>query len=985
MTHMRKKQITGAHGRQEEKAANREIAAILRGMNGWNVEAEMTDRVVGAASLQPDIIVESGGNAVIIETEYAPARTLKKDVHDRMDVELYEAGRPTAVMGVTIPKRVKMMRGDTMRDGLVDAYDFEYFVCAQDGTRFPEHGSLKGSLRDIAAAVRLAIVPLRRVVECVDMMTSSIDRIHACVTRSPDAVVEGIAEELRIPLDPDDEHLWKDESGKMAGLIMLNAGVFYEELATYDGDITPTQQLKVVGTLDQEAVVRAWNYVCEKIDYCPVFRIASGILSRLPASQAGCVLEEMSSAVSKISALRVQKSGDVYGMLYQGMLASRKNAAAFYTRPEAATLLAGLVMPASNDSVWDDIDAVTSWRIADFACGTGMLLTAAYQYITNNIRVDNTRELHPRFMEECVYGYDIMPTAVHLTVSNLAGLHPEQKFDDTHIRTMPIGKWAGGLSLGSLDLVRDVETFVSRGESVGGRRTIETHEALVTNKSCDYIMMNPPFVAATNHEGGREYAVPPFALFGITADDQRNMSNLLKPMYRGTCSHGNAGMASYFTAIADKKIKNDGVIGLVLPNTIMSGASWSGVRHMLNEWYDNITLVQVGLSARAATSNVDMDTISQEESTTKNKRDWGNTYSSDTGMNEVILVARKRHDRRTKGDTLPRIRLILLDAMPRSRLEALETAKIVRTILPVRLEDGVGHTSVVVGKDRVTSEGNVIGRAVDCPVENGRWWVGRVSDVYLLHVVYAMAHNGVGGAPMTTLGNMGQMGKIDRDLTGTDLRSDGRPRGPFNKVPLGRSDGDMYPCLWKNRVGEQMSMLVPPDCALEPKHNSVDRAKEVWGTASRLHMNREVDYRSQRLVAAFTATPVLGGRAWPNVMVAEKYEKALGVWCNSTLGILMYFITSTPQQRGRGIMTKTTFGEFPVPDFRMIDDKLINNMDKLFDEYEMREMLPVNHMNSDDVRIGLDTRMSKILDIEWNMSEIRTKLVRERQFGRSDL
>ena len=607
MIPVRKKQTTGAHGRQEEKAANREMAAILRGMNGWDAEAEMTDRVVGAASLQPDIIVESGGNAVIIETEYAPARTLKKDVRDRMDVELHGTGRPAAVMGVMIPRRVKMMRGDAMQDGLASAYDFEYFVCAQDGSRFPKHGSLKGSMHDIAAAVRLAIVPLMRVDECVDMMAGSIDRIHACVARSPDAVVEGIAEELRIPLDPDDEHLWRDESGRMAGLIMLNAGVFYEELATHDGDITPTQQLKVVGILDQEVVVRAWDYVCEEIDYCPVFRIASGILSRLPASQAGCVLEEMGSAVSKISALRVQKSGDVYGMLYQGMLASRKNAAAFYTRPEAATLLAGLVMPASDDAVWDDLDAVTSWRIADFACGTGMLLTAAYQYITNNLRVENTRELHPRFMEECVYGYDIMPTAVHLTVSNLTGLHPEQKFGDTHIRTMPIGRWEGGLSLGSLDLVRDVETFVSRGESVGGRRTVETREALVTNRSCDYIMMNPPFVAATNHEGGREYAVPPFALFGITADDQRAMSDLLKPMYHGTCSHGNAGMGSYFAAIADRKIKSGGVIGLILPNTIMSGASWSGVRRMLNEWYDDITLVQVGLSAWAAAGTADAD------------------------------------------------------------------------------------------------------------------------------------------------------------------------------------------------------------------------------------------------------------------------------------------------------------------------------------------------------------------------------------------
>ena len=191
--------------------------------------------------------------------------------------------------------------------------------------------------------------------------------------------------------------------------------------------------------------------------------------------------------------------------------------------------------------------------------------------------------------------------------------------------------------------------------------------------------------------------------------------------------------------------------------------------------------------------------------------------------------------------------------------------------------------------------------------------------------------------------------------------------------------------LWNNKVGKQMTMLVPPDCALEPRHNSVERAKETWKTASRLHMNLQVDYRSQRLIAAFTADRTLGGSAWPNVITDEKYEKALAVWCNSTLGILMYFITSASQQRGRGRMSKTALAELPVPNFRMIDDGVVASMGRLFDEYMARKMLPVNYMESDDVRIGLDTRMAEILDIEWDLSEIRMKLVRERQFGRNDL
>lgn len=958
----RRKKPRHRRGNQEEDAINMEMAAMLRA-KGWVTESERTDRVVGSSGAKPDIIVESGGNAVIVETEYMPARTLERDVLDRRNIELRGIGQPAGVVGVVVPERMRRLPGGSLPGELAKASDFEYYTYEQDGPRFPESGVLKGSMADIATAISLMMVPRRRVDECVSLMDKSIDKISASIMSAPGTVVDGIAKELKIPRNRgnDDETVWQNETGSMAGFIMLNAGIFYEELASHVGEIVPTQQLGSIGILDQSTVVKEWEHICSEIDYCPVFKIAAKILSRLPGEQAGVALAEMGAAVSKISALRVQKSGDVYGMLYQDMLEGRENAAAFYTRPEAATLLAGLVMPPSGDAMWDDTDTVRSWRIADFACGTGMLLTAAYQHIMYNFRA-NPAEMHAHIMEECMYGYDIMPTAVHLTVSNLAGLQPGQAFDDTHVHIMPIGRdeVRGGFGLGSLDLIRDMETIVEKGEREGGRGAKETKKALAAHKSCDYILMNPPFVAATNHEGGREYRVPPFALFGISPDDQTAMARHLKPMYRGTCAHGNAGLGSYFAAIADKKIKNGGTVGLILPNTVMTGTSWDKVRAMLNRWYDDITLVQVGLSTEDG-----------------DNRDWGRTYSSDTGMNETMLVARKREHERVNGDW-PRIRLVLLDRMPRSRLEALETARAVKLAEPVRLEDGAGHRSIMVGD-------TVVGKVVDCPVEADHWWVARVSDVYLLYVMYDMMHNGVGSLNLTTLDDIARMGKIDRDLTGNKLKKNGEPRGPFNKVPAGPHD--TYPCLWYNRVnaGEQKVMLAPPDCALEPKRNATEKAKEVWRTATRLHVNRGVDFRSQRLAAAYTREPTLGGRTWPNVIVDEAYEKPIAVWCNSSLGMLVYYIVSADQQRGRGTMTKTAFQGFPVPDFRTADSDTIAKLGRLFDEYCAREMLPVNRMDQDMVRIGLDTRMAEILGIEWDLGYIRRKLTTERQFGRKDV
>lgn len=382
---------------------------------------------------------------------------------------------------------------------------------------------------------------------------------------------------------------------------------------------------------------------------------------------------------------------------------------------------------------------------------------------------------------------------------------------------------------------------------------------------------------------------------------------------------------------------------------------------MLNARYDGVTLVQVGLSAEGARSG-----------------DWGPTYSSDTGMNEVMLVARKRASRRTEADAEadpPRVKLVLLKGMPQSRLEASETARAIKSARPVRLEAGMGHTSIMVG-------GVTVGKAVDCPVENGRWWVGRVSDVYLLHTVYAMSHDGLGTVQMTTLGALARMGKLGRDITGSETNKHGVPRGPFRKVPRGKRD--RYPCLWNNRVTEQTAMLVPHDWALEPRRGSTRRAADAWATASRLHVNLQVDYRSQRLIAAYTRKPTLGGTAWPNVTVDAKYEKALAVWCNSSLGVLAYLVTSSGQQRGRGRMSKTAFKEFPVPDFRTVSGDVIAELDALFDRRCTRKMLPVNRMEADGARIILDERMAAILGITRDLDDVRRRLSRERQFGRRD-
>jgi len=66
-------------------------------------------------------------------------------------------------------------------------------------------------------------------------------------------------------------------------------------------------------------------------------------------------------------------------------------------------------------------------RLADFACGTGTLLSTAYQRIgqLHELAGGDIEALHPQMMATALVGCDMEPAAAHLTASMLAGAHPQ--------------------------------------------------------------------------------------------------------------------------------------------------------------------------------------------------------------------------------------------------------------------------------------------------------------------------------------------------------------------------------------------------------------------------------------------------------------------------------------------------------------------------------------------------------------------------------
>ncbi|MXX20942.1 MAG: SAM-dependent DNA methyltransferase [Cenarchaeum sp. SB0661_bin_35] len=565
-----------------EPTVNTALAEVLQDMrHDWNVGGEKQGRILKTGK-KPDIyITERGSMPVIIETEWMPAHTLKDDVETKLGVENIDGQKIEAVIGIRLPERLKQYEHKELRTRLRVANDLEY--AAYTPERFPKDGWLTGDLTYIAATAQIIAVSRTKVEDSVSAMLDSINSISKLVNECGPDIKRKIAEILN---QKQNTQTWR-----MAGLILSNALVFHTHIAGHRG-IKTIMDISVVGQIPPLSLLGVWDKILG-INYYAIFKVARNILSSLDTNTAHEVVEHLVNMSNRINRTGLRHSTDMYGELIQKMIEDRKTLASFYTRPESASLLAGLVTPQPDSPLYNSGESISSVRIMDPACGTGTLLTSLYRNLIRNYEINggNMKNIHAKMVGECIHGFDVLPSAVHLTASALADVFPSMIFEESKVATTFLGMHGGALHLGSLDLILETPTFDQKGMLItsGGEKPYHSHE--LHGMLFDMVIMNPPFTSNTR-EGGREgHAI--FSSFGIDAKMQKEMSKREKKIFHETCADGNAGEASNFMAIADRKLKPGGTLGLVLPATLVSGSSWIKTREMLKLKYEDLIVVSI--------------------------------------------------------------------------------------------------------------------------------------------------------------------------------------------------------------------------------------------------------------------------------------------------------------------------------------------------------------------------------------------------------
>jgi len=680
---------------------------------------------------------------------------------------------------------------------------------------------------------------------------------------------------------------------RIAALTLANAMIFQEVLARSNSRVNTLRQC--IERLDPiSAFIETWNLILKEIDYVPIFQVARDILISIPSGDgAWKAIRALAQVVLNITQQHITLRHDLMGRIYHRLLADAKYYGAFYTTIPAATLLLKLTIEQAHWEInWSDLEQIRNLKIADLACGTGTLLKAAQKAIIDEYvqsSVTNERELrlsdlHRILMEEVLFGFDVLPFAVHLSASTLALNAPDVPFRGTGLYSLPIG--GPECRLGSLDFFQDktirVHAHLFAG-LIGPRRVTGYGDETIsiTLPDLDLCVMNPPF---TRSVGGN-------LLFGqAPAFERKRMQKRLQKIV-GKCktelaANITAGLGSVFVALGDRYLKDGGHMSLVLPKALLSGVAWTPTRQLLASKY-HIRYIIVSHEPYA----------------------WN--FSENTNLSEILLIAKKQEQKVEKDNTT----FINLWQKPRTSLEALALVNLIESATPGSLQGNGGICEL-------STNGRKFGEALSVSATSMRsepWIYGASfaqtdlcrAAYHLIHGKLYLPSKGIAGeVPLVELYKIGKLGPDRRDI------HDG-----FNRSRSVTS----YPAFWGHDSKKVRTIAQQPNAYLSPltkakTGRSLRSSKVLWQRAGRLLIAERLRLNTDRITAIVLPEPALANVWWPlriktreeKNVTPEETAQILGLWLNSTFGLLT-LLASRVETEGAWIdLKKPILSKLPV-------------------------------------------------------------------------
>ncbi len=737
---------------------------------------------------------------------------------------------------------------------------------------------------------------------------------------------------------------------RIGGLVLVNALIFQEVLAEHDGRVKSLQKL----SSDPNPIAafsKQWEFILQRINYYPIFHVAREILLELTShAEVISALEKLVQTAQNIVKHRAALRHDLMGRVYHRLLAEAKYLGTYYTSIPAATLLLKLALKQANFKCGDE-KTLSNIRIADLACGTGTLLMAAAEAVADRYIHDKIKaaenielaELQRNIAENVIYGYDVLPSAIHLTASTLALRAPQITFRKMNLFCMPHG--GREKRLGSIEFLDDRQVTdihdLFGATTTAQRLTGKGHEHLThaTIPPLDLCIMNPPF---TRSVGGN-------LLFGSLPDTdrtkmQKRLAELIKK--KKVLANSTAGLGSIFVAIADRFIKQGGRIGLVLPKALLSGVAWDKTRELLRRKYR----VEYIISSH-------------------DPNRWN--FSENTSLSEVLIVAVKENGNSNQSDE-PVISVNLWRNLS-STFDALSVYYAIDRILPI-----IENTPYA---DEVVSGDIKFGEAII-----SSWKTLRSRGSWMLNSAFAQS-NLIEIAKKLELGNLKLPHKIKsskiRITSLSELGILGPDRRGIHTSFKQSKNLTPFASLWGHNAANMNFLKLTSNDYLSPKSKKQQpslQAENLWKYASSCVLVERLRLNTQSLVAARLNKPVLSNVWWTFKFHKKnnlaKKEKALVMWNNCTLGLII-LLANREETEGAWIgFKKGSLEKIPILDIESLTVLQLNKLASAFDKVSAKPLQPFPKMATDCVRSEIDNAISNALHLP-DFSILRELLAQE--------
>lgn len=932
--------------RHREETINTQLA-ILLSRHGVSAESETIHR---SGQARPDVMFLLGGVRVVIEGKFDDASNAEGQVLENARQRVRQGISHIAV-ALIYPKIIRTISTTKLEAKLAES-SLKFLIVSETGeTEWSQ------------ATPDQLLAALRRVRETLtqdDIVAASAKRLseriegvaHLWIGQS--ATCDRLSKTLGMPAKRGEDADERDErrvtAAKVAALVLANALIFQEQLAASSGDerIQPLCAFDHAPNLMDE-LKKDWHWIWSNINYVPIFRLGEEILAELPLSQGAIsavrwLIDEAKAICANQSALR----HDLMGRIYHWLLHHAKYLGTYYTATSSATLLLKLCF--AHDWPGQDFGAtrkLTEFKVADLACGTGTLLMASAQALTDQFIVSfakagkkleptHLRTLHQTLMENILHGYDVLPSAVHLTASTLGMLAPEVTFRKMNLYIMPMGVQGRSNRLGSLDFIgRDVvATQMALDDSaLEVRKTgvADEHYSRAEVPALDLCVMNPPFVRSV---GGN-------LLFGSLPDDERSrLQAELKKRAKNLPASITAGLGSVFMAIADKHLRVGGRMAFILPIALATGEAWGESRRLLAE----------GNPWDAHSHGYHLETVIVSHDAERPN------FSENTDLSELMFIARKLRKGEQAGETA----FINLWHNPRTIYEAMDLA--------ARLTPG--STGAVHGAD-----GRKLAEVTRLPPPRGDDpWIGvQFAQPQTLLAASELAQGRLAvpgqapvGLPLCRLDELGKLGYDRRDIHDAFTLSDWSP----------------YPAFWNHDAKKVLTIGQSPNGYLTPRNEAakgrkLKSATPIAQSAGRILLVERLWPITHRVMAVGFAQPVLGNTWWAlKTTLTEAQDKALLLWLNSTPALLLFLARRVATRSAWMQVKKPAWAAMPVLDVRQLAPEALEALAAAYDALGQRELQALAKLEADPVRAAIDDALRTALNLP-DMRKLRELLARE--------